>query len=105
MRATAVYRIWSRDGELLYVGTSLSVASRLMTHDATKQWWQEVGSITLVHYPDYRDAVDAERLAINSEGPRFNQTGPGQRDRATAARTGHATRRARNSRRPNDNHY
>lgn len=70
-----VYRCYSDDGRLIYVGVTADVAKRLRGHRSS--WW----GWAIHHYkvtgpystPDA--AMAAERHAISTENPRFNRNG------------------------------
>lgn len=67
----AVYRCYSDQGELLYVGTTGHLGRRLAAH-AEKIWFLQVRGITLEWYPDEIEAGLAERRAIHVEHPKYN---------------------------------
>lgn len=67
-----VYRLYDARGDLLYVGCTGSIVSRLTTHTALKPWWSEVRTITLGDPLPRGVALDAEVVAIRSEHPRYN---------------------------------
>jgi predicted GIY-YIG superfamily endonuclease len=70
--ATAyVYRFFTADGELLYVGVTESIFRRLAQH-VHKPWFGDVGVITVATYADQLEAGKAEVLAIETEKPRYN---------------------------------
>lgn len=89
MSSTDLYRFFDAAGDLLYVGISVSAIQRASEHRADKGWWHEVASMTVEKVPgDRAAALEAERLAILNEGPRYNvvhnQGGaPNQRRMAT----------------------
>jgi hypothetical protein len=68
-----LYRLYSLDNELLYVGITNNLDQRFTYHRSVKSWWPDVATINIAQYSD-RDAVlDAERLAILSESPKYNE--------------------------------
>lgn len=67
-----LYRFFSEDGDLLYVGISLHMINRLASHRSGKRWWATVRNITLDHHPNYESARLAEKIAIRDEAPRYN---------------------------------
>lgn len=67
----AVYRCYSDQGVLLYIGTTGQLGKRLAAH-AQKAWFVQVRGITLEWYPDEFEALNAERRAIHVEHPKFN---------------------------------
>ena len=71
---TTVYRHFDKDGELLYVGISMSFLHRQVAHRRVKSWFDQIATITLTHYPSRREALDAETLAIRTESPKYNRS-------------------------------
>ena len=72
MTRQALYRFFSEDGALLYVGITARPWERWKQHRQDKPWWSDVATITLESF-DTRDAVSAaEAAAIKSEHPRYN---------------------------------
>jgi predicted GIY-YIG superfamily endonuclease len=69
---TALYRIFSSDESLLYVGISNRPRTRLKEHSHRQAWWPEVDFQTVAWYPTREKADDAETMAIALEGPRYN---------------------------------
>jgi hypothetical protein len=67
----AVYRCYGDDGQLLYVGETGELGTRLASH-AQKLWFTQVRGITLEWYADELDALNAERRAIHVEHPKYN---------------------------------
>jgi len=68
----AVYRCYSDSGQLLYVGETGDLGTRLADH-AKKPWFVQVRGITLESYADELDALKAERRAIHVEHPKYNK--------------------------------
>lgn len=68
-----LYRHYSRNGELLYVGISASTAARLMQHRANSGWFDDLFKITIERFPDRRAAKKAEFDAIRLEAPKYNK--------------------------------
>lgn len=75
----SVYRHFSADGVLLYVGASLNVLQRQVTHSSMSSWFDEVVKITIEKHPTKDAALAAERAAIAVEAPRHNYAGQRQR--------------------------
>lgn len=71
--ATTLYRLFDVEGELLYVGITSALGSRLSAHRRTQPWWDEVAETAVEAFDDRRSALAAEREAIETEGPRFNK--------------------------------
>lgn len=67
----AVYRCYSEQGDLLYVGSTGQLGRRFGAH-MEKAWFLQVRGITLEWYRDEVDALNAERLAIHVEHPKYN---------------------------------
>lgn len=70
--SVALYRHFSKNGELLYVGVSRNPFERLADHVRRGDWTSEIAAITLQWFDDADMALDAEKLAINVEKPRWN---------------------------------
>lgn len=69
-----LYRLYSDDGRLLYVGMTYDVEQRLGQHYSTKPWQQmrEVYRLTVQEYPTRQAVVEAEHRAIAAENPLWN---------------------------------
>ena len=70
---TALYRLYSVDGRLLYVGISSHIGRRWGEHQADKEWWTEVATATVEHFETGALAKSAETLAILNEKPLYNK--------------------------------
>ena len=70
---TTLYRFFTEDDLLLYVGISISPAQRFKQHATDKAWWHEVSHATMQHFPDRQSAEMAERRAIRHESPQYNR--------------------------------
>lgn len=68
-----LYRHFDKDGDLLYVGISLSAIDRSKQHRTGSEWWPEVASITVENFASRAAAERAERKAIASERPIHNK--------------------------------
>lgn len=68
----ALYRHYSKDGELLYVGISKSAPARLAQHMAGSPWAREIARVEIEYLPDRERALEAEREAIQCEKPLWN---------------------------------
>lgn len=71
-RRTAMYRLRSSDGVLLYVGISTQPLQRWMQHAADKDWWPEVASMSLEWLGSNAEALAIEAHAIRTERPIHN---------------------------------
>lgn len=69
---TTLYRLFDRDGGLLYVGITSTGLHRLKEHARSKHWFFDAVNVTLEHFPTRVEALDAETLAIHDENPRHN---------------------------------
>lgn len=67
-----LYRHFGENGELLYIGISLSVTTRLGQHRLTSPWFEKISRIEVEHFSNRIDALNAEKKAIKSESPKFN---------------------------------
>lgn len=98
-RANVLYRMYDADGVLLYIGITTNLEDRLADHRGFKGWWREVSTIKLEHFPTRSSAEDAERLAIETEVPRWNvRHGVSPAERSTPASSTVSTMRHRNFR-------
>lgn len=69
---TTLYRHYSIEHELLYVGISSRPMQRHSEHRRDDPWWTQVHHTTLEHFTTRQAALDAEKLAIQTEHPRLN---------------------------------
>lgn len=74
MKRFFLYRHFSSDDELLYVGVTFSLISRSQQHTVSSDWFDLVTKITIERFQSRRDALDAENKAILLENPKFNRT-------------------------------
>lgn len=68
----ALYRMYSADGELLYIGQSVNPAQRVCGHRTGNNWITRVATMTLEWYPTREAAKQAEAEAIKAECPLLN---------------------------------
>jgi len=71
-KPTHLYRHYDKDDNLLYVGISLSAYARLSQHILISEWAGISVKMTIEHFSNRQDALDAERIAIAIEKPIFN---------------------------------
>ena len=71
-----LYRHFSEDGTLLYVGISINGFRRLADHRHHAHWFEQIRTITLEMFPSRQSVIQAEREAIASEGPKHNRMVP-----------------------------
>ncbi len=69
---TDLYRFYSAENELLYVGVSWNVESRWHDHLCKKEWWPDVERATIEHFSTRHAAECAEKQAIRREFPIWN---------------------------------
>lgn len=67
-----LYRFYNKDERLLYVGISLSAATRASQHRTQKPWWPDVARMDVEHLATREAALGAERRAIWAEHPMHN---------------------------------
>ena len=79
---TALYRIYSTEDLLLYVGISKNFGIRWNQHAKKQPWWNEHRRMTVDWYDSRPEARTAETAAIQADGPKYNIAG---RIRAKAA--------------------
>lgn len=68
----AIYRLWDRDNQLLYIGCSPNPLSRIHAHTRIKAWATAIASATLEWFDSHEQAKRAEALAIAAELPEWN---------------------------------
>jgi predicted GIY-YIG superfamily endonuclease len=68
---TALYRYYSEDGELLYVGISINPILRLQQHQQAS-WCEQVSHIDIERFESRAEALQAEAEAIRNESPAYN---------------------------------
>jgi hypothetical protein len=74
LKETILYRHFSKDNRLLYVGISISVMARLQQHKSSP-WWRDISYITFERFSSCTIAKAAERMAIEKENPLYNIMG------------------------------
>jgi len=74
-----LYRMYDKDGRLLYVGISKSALSRYAQHAIDKEWIRHVTRMEIETCRCTRDDIEAkERRAIREERPLYNIAGKTQ---------------------------
>ena len=71
---TCLYRHFDSEGALLYVGISLSAIERLRKHRESKRF-DKIATVTIERFKTRELALNAERIAIRDEDPKFNVEG------------------------------
>lgn len=69
---TALYRHFSGEERLLYVGITNNYARRAGEHSDDKPWWTQVRRSTVEMFPSRKAAEVAEKRAIEREHPQYN---------------------------------
>ena len=70
-REHTLYRLFDAEDSLLYVGVTFMPGHRINQH-SKKTWGAGIARKELVTFPNRREALEAERKAIQTEGPRHN---------------------------------
>jgi hypothetical protein len=86
LTSAIVYRCYSADGQLLYIGSCALWSSREAMHKAQTRWWPEVARVDKEPQPNLGVAKQAEKAAIGAEAPLYNKVHNVKRFR----RDGHA---------------
>lgn len=70
-----LYRLWSGDMLLLYVGLTLNPGNRFGQYNRMMSWWPQVTYISIEHLESVSRiaAHAAEAAAIQAEQPRYNR--------------------------------
>lgn len=72
-RKCALYRHWSRDNRLLYVGISYNPVHRTDQHIAQSDWALDIAWVSVEYFETRAEAERAERAAITNEAPMWNK--------------------------------
>lgn len=67
-----LYRVWGKDGSLLYIGKAINPVVRPAAHRRAP-WGHEIDRWTFEEHPSEEAALIAEREAIIREKPRHNK--------------------------------
>lgn len=68
----AIYYLCSAEGDILYIGKSVSALQRLFNHKNDKKWWDEVDFVFLETVPPEMELDVVERLRIRTLCPKYN---------------------------------
>jgi len=104
---TALYRHFDANGELLYVGISLSAIQRLSQHKTASPWFKEISRVEIEWHPTRKEALAVEKLAIVTENPKHNSVGclttiESREERIRAIEAGYRQSQMQNLLRPKD---
>jgi excinuclease UvrABC nuclease subunit len=72
MKFPILYRHFSESGELLYIGVSMKIFTRINSHKISP-WMADVRRIEIEHFKEMWQALDAEKKAIKTEFPLHNK--------------------------------
>lgn len=67
-----LYRCFDNGGRLIYIGQTADLPRRVQQHRKGSWWWSMVARVRLQVFADRIDMEWAERAAIGSEQPAFN---------------------------------
>jgi predicted GIY-YIG superfamily endonuclease len=67
-----LYRHFSADGTLLYIGDSLNSINRLTQHKQNADWFHDISRVEVEKFSNRNTALAAERRAIKTENPKHN---------------------------------
>lgn len=67
-----LYRFYDIDERLLYIGKSIDLRTRFVSHMRTKLWWNKVVKMVTEDFLDDLQLLNAEKEAIINENPIYN---------------------------------
>lgn len=67
-----LYRHFSKNGELLYIGISKNHNSRICDHEKNSPWFGKIHKIDIQIYKTQKLVIEAEKNAIIKERPKYN---------------------------------
>lgn len=70
-----VYRAWDAGGELLYIGSTINPAQRVLGHRRSTIWWSDVARLDFEEYETESEARHAESAAIWEAPGKHNKFG------------------------------
>lgn len=68
-----LYRFFDAEGVLLYVGITSDLSERFLAHSVERWWWGRWAKSTVTRYYSRAVLEAAERIAIKSEKPLYNE--------------------------------
>jgi len=68
-----LYRFFDAEGVLLYVGLTYDLVQRFAQHSVERWWWGHWATVTATRYDSRAELEAAERKAIKSEKPLYNE--------------------------------
>lgn len=69
-----LYRLFDKDGSLLYIGVSANPTDRMRVHKTGSSWFNNVARLDVEKVGTKADALNKERRAIIQERPKHNKT-------------------------------
>jgi predicted GIY-YIG superfamily endonuclease len=72
---SCVYWLFNADDEVIYIGRSTTMATRLSGHESRTGWWSEVERIEVEHHDSLASASAREVELIRSLTPKHNTLG------------------------------
>lgn len=73
---TQLYRLFDAEGRLLYVGVSHSAHVRFYQHKSGSEWSGLIEEMKVEDFATRKEALSAEKRAINYENPIYNKFKP-----------------------------
>lgn len=76
MTEAALYRVYSENATLLYIGVTGNPEARLKRHSSQyggSEWRDEWSLVEITWFPTREEALEAETAAIRSEHPKYNR--------------------------------
>jgi hypothetical protein len=67
-----VYQLLSRDGRVIYIGSSSAVFARLGQHAKTKDWWSQVAGVEVESFTSRDEMLEREQVLIEMINPAYN---------------------------------
>ena len=67
-----LYRHFDKDGELLYIGISISALLRLSQHKNESHWFDHIVRVDIERFDSRISVLGAEKEAIKNEKPKYN---------------------------------
>lgn len=71
-----LYRHFDASGRLLYVGISMDGFRRMLQHNSTAEWREQITTMTITRYPHRAAVLEAEAKVIRDEKPLYNRLRP-----------------------------
>jgi excinuclease UvrABC nuclease subunit len=72
MESVLLYRLYSRDETLLYIGITKRLKFRIADHKRDQYWGNRIEHVETIEFPNRESAHIAEIEAIQTESPKYN---------------------------------